>query len=229
MDGNRRWAVKNGLPAIEGHRYVATNILENLIEHAADLGIKYLTLWAWSTENWSRGKNEVTGIMNILRWGFGKFGDKMHKRGIRILAIGDATKLAPDIQKLIAYYVNKTSSNSRITVIFAVNYGGRDEIIRSIKRLANEIINMHIDQERVRKQINNFTIQQFNNYLDTAGIPDPDLIIRTGGEKRLSGFLLWQCQYSELIFVDWYMPDFTPTRLDQSITEYNRRQRRFGK
>jgi undecaprenyl diphosphate synthase len=214
MDGNRRWAREHHLPAAEGHRRVVTSVLENLISHASTLGVTHLTLWAWSTENWSRDKKEVSGIMNLLRWGFGHFGEKMHKKGIQIRVIGDISKLDADIQKSINGLVQRTRNNTRITVIFAINYGGRDEIIRAIKKI---------------KQSNKVTIQQFNNYLDTAGIPDPEFIIRTGGEERLSGFLLWQCQYSELYFAPWYMPDFTPAKLDEAIEEYGKRCRRFGK
>jgi undecaprenyl diphosphate synthase len=214
MDGNRRWAKEHNLPSIEGHRRVVTSVLEKLISHASELGITHLTLWAWSTENWGREKVEVTGIMNLLRWGFGHFGEKMHKKGIQIRVIGDITKLAPDIQKSINELVALTKNNTRITVVFALNYGGRDEIIRAIKKI---------------QQPNNITIQQFSNYLDTAGIPDPEFIIRTGGEQRLSGFLLWQSQYSELYFAPWHMPDFTPEKLDKAIEEYDSRQRRFGK
>jgi len=214
MDGNRRWAREHHLPAAEGHRRVVTSVLENLISHASTLGVTHLTLWAWSTENWSRDKKEVSGIMNLLRWGFGHFGEKMHKKGIQIRVIGDISKLDADIQKSINGLVQRTRNNTRITVIFAINYGGRDEIIRAIKKI---------------KQSNKVTIQQFNNYLDTAGIPDPEFIIRTGGEERLSGFLLWQCQYSELYFAPWYMPDFTPAKLGEAIEEYGKRCRRFGK
>jgi undecaprenyl diphosphate synthase len=216
MDGNRRWAREHNVPVLEGHRRVAGSVLEKLIAHASSKGVQYLTLWAWSTENWKREKGEVRGIMNILRLGFVQYGEKMHKNGIRIRVIGNITKLDNDIQKSIRQLVDLTKDNTRITVIFALNYGGRDEILRAIQKIPHD-------------QNNNITIEQFNNYLDTAGIPDPELIIRTGGEERLSGFLLWQSEYSELYFPSWYMPDFTPERLDEAIEEYVSRQRRFGK
>ena len=208
MDGNRRWAKEHNLPAIEGHRRVATQILEPLIEHAADMGIEYLTLWAWSTENWKRAVDEVGGIMKLLRWGFGVYGERMHKKGMRVKVIGDISKLDKEIQKQLEDLVELTKNNTRITVVFALNYGGRDEIMRAVRKAGKE---------------------NFTNFLDTSGIPDPDMIIRPGGEKRLSGFLLWQSQYSELYFADWYMPEFTPEKLDEAVEEFARRKRRFGK
>jgi undecaprenyl diphosphate synthase len=221
MDGNRRWAREHKLPPLEGHRRVAGAVLEKLIAHAAKTGVKYLTLWAWSTENWKRDKGEVLGIMNLLRQGFGRFGEKMYKNGIQMKVIGDIAKLDPDIQTSIQKLIERTKNNNRITAIFALNYGGRDEILRAIKKI--------IAQTAKNKQQTTFTEKVFSGMLDTAGIPDPDLIIRTGGEERLSGFLLWQSQYSELYFAPWYMPDFTPEKLDEAIEEYESRQRRFGR
>lgn len=214
MDGNRRWAKERNLPAIEGHRRVATKILEPLIEHAADLGIEYLTLWAWSTENWGRAKDEVGGIMKLFRWGFGTYGMRMHKKGMRIRVIGDVSQFDSDIQKQLRDLIELTKNNTRITVIFALNYGGRDEIVRAIHTLVRN---------------SELTEQSFAQSLDTSGIPDPDMIIRPGGEKRLSGFLLWQSQYSELYFTDWHMPEFTSQRLDEALEEFRARKRRFGK
>ncbi len=212
MDGNRRWAREHNLPALEGHRRVVDKILEPLIEHAAALGVRHLTLWAWSTENWKRESSEVKGIMNLLRYGFSTFGDRMHAQGIRILVIGNTADFDADIQVLLNRYVEKTKNNTKITVTFALNYGGRDEIIRALQKTENPIK----------------TTDQFSQLLDTAGTPDPDMIVRPGGEKRLSGFLLWQSQYSELFFEDWYMPDFTPDKLDMLIDAFGERQRRFG-
>jgi undecaprenyl diphosphate synthase len=214
MDGNRRWAKEHMLPVAEGHRRVATKVLEPLIEHAADVGVKYLTLWAWSTENWKRAAEEVGGIMSLLRWGFDTYGARMHKKGMRIRVIGDISKLDADIQASLQKLIELTRDNTRITVIFALNYGGRDEIIRAIEESSKE-----------KKEL---TEESFAAYLDTAGIPDPDLIIRPGGEKRLSGFLLWQSQYSELFFADWYMPEFTPQKLDEILEDFAGRKRRFG-
>jgi undecaprenyl diphosphate synthase len=219
MDGNRRWAKAHGLPPIAGHQKVASDVLEPLVEHASKLGVKYLTLWAFSTENWRRTPAELTGLMNIFRQALKTFGLKMHQKGIKIKMIGDLSKFAPDIQKDVNYLIDLTKDNTRITVIFALNYGGRDEVIRAINKNFSKLTNNH-------EQI---TINRFSEHLDTSGIPDPELIIRTGGEQRLSGFLLWQSEYSELYFPEFYMPDFTPEKLDEAITEYQNRQRRFGK
>ena len=214
MDGNRRWAAERGLSVLKGHQYVANEVLEKLIEHAADTGVEYLTLWAWSTENWSRSKIEVTGIMKLLRFGFVKFGQRMYEKGIRIKVIGNISAFPADIQNTLRGLIEKTKSNTRITVIFALNYGGRDEIVRAVHLIGTT---------------STITEEGFSQHLDTAGTPDPDVVIRTGGEKRLSGFLLWQCQYSELFFTSWHMPDFTPEKLDEILDEYAGRIRRFGK
>ena len=216
MDGNRRWAKEYKLGVLEGHKYVANKVLEPLVEHASKIGIKYLTFWAFSTENWRRDPLEVSGILSIFRKAIVDFGEKMHKKGIRIRMIGDLTKFPSDIQKEVLRLVELTKDNKRIMVVFALNYGGRDEIIRSIRKVSS----MTLDA---------LTPDTFSMFLDTSGIPDPDLIIRTGGEQRLSGFLLWQSEYSELYFPSWYMPEFTPERLDEAVEEYNKRKRRFGK
>lgn len=222
MDGNRRWARKRGLPPIAGHQRVADQVLEPLVEHAKDLDIRYLTFWAFSTENWAREPAEVKGIMSIFRGAIKKFGLKMHKKGIRIKAIGDLSRFALDIQKEVQYLVNLTQDNTGITVIFALNYGGRDEILRAINKSSKL-------NPPAGGQISNLSEKNLSQILDTAGIPDPELIIRTGGEQRLSGFLLWQSEYSELYFPSFYMPEFTPEKLDEAVREFNLRQRRFGK
>jgi undecaprenyl diphosphate synthase len=219
MDGNRRWAKERGLPAIAGHKKVADDLLEPLVEHAYTLGIKYLTFWAFSTENWRRDPAEVSGIMKIFRDAIEKFGLRMHQKGIRIRFIGDITKFSPDIQKSVGELVALTKNNTRITVVFALNYGGRDEMVRAINTWG----------QQSAETGNPLTEKIFETYLDTRGIPDPELIIRTGGEQRLSGFLLWQSQYAELYFPSWYMPEFTPGKLDEAVEEFNGRQRRFGK
>jgi undecaprenyl diphosphate synthase len=221
MDGNRRWAKEHNLSAIAGHQKVANEVLEPLVEHAAKIGIEYLTFWAFSTENWRRTPAEVSGIMNIFRNSIISFGRKMHEKGIKIKMIGDLTKFDPDIQKSVNDLIELTKNNNRITVVFALNYGGRDEIIRAIKRLSKD--------QNINNMSDNLIFDQFSKYLDTAGIPDPEMIVRTGGEQRLSGFLLWQSEYSELYFPVWYMPEFSPDRLDEILLEYTNRQRRFGR
>lgn len=214
MDGNRRWAKERGLPILEGHRKVADEVLESLIEHAAKKGIKFMTFWAFSTENWKRSEKEVRGIMSIFRHVIQKRWQKLHKKGVRIRVIGDISKFPQDIYEALTKVVEQTKENKKITVVFALNYGGRDEIIRALKKIKNT------------PSINE---KKFSTFLDSSGIPDPEMIVRTGGEQRLSGFLLWQSQYSELYFPSWYMPEFTPDKLGEIIEEYQKRNRRFGK
>ena len=214
MDGNRRWAKEHGLPVLEGHRKVADEILEPLIEHAAKSGVLYMTFWAWSTENWGREAGEVRGIMQLFRRVIQKRWQRLHEKGVRIRVIGDIEKFPGDISESLKNVVEQTKNNKKITAIFALNYGGRDEILRAIRKMRG---NFKVSEKEVSR------------YLDTAGIPDPELIIRPGAEQRLSGFLLWQSEYSELMFPDWYMPEFTPKRLDEVLIEYAKRQRRFGR
>lgn len=214
MDGNRRWAREHKLPVLEGHRRVANVVLEKLVEHAAERGVRYMTIWAFSTENWSRATDEVKGIMLILKQGLGIFGKRMLEKGVQLRIIGDLSRLDAGLRESIEKVVEKTKNNSKIILTIGLNYGGRDEIIRAIQKISDPKV---------------ISEQAFSQLLDTKEIPDPDLLIRTGGEQRLSGFLPWQSTYSELYFPSWYMPDFTPERLDEAIEEYQGRQRRFGK
>jgi len=221
MDGNRRWAREHGLPVLAGHQKVADEILEPLLAHAAKRGIKYLTFWAFSTENWSRDKREIEGIIRIFRHVIRKRWQRLHEKGVRIKVIGDISKFAPDIQEALAKVVKQTKNNTKITAVFALNYGGRDELIRAINNLRiYESTNLRIKTE--------ITEKEFEKYLDTKDVPDPDMIVRTSGEERLSGFLPWQSVYSELYFPAWYMPEFTTEKLDEVIEEYRKRKRRFG-
>ena len=196
MDGNRRWARERGLPALEGHRWVTDKILDPLIEHAAKRGVKFMTFWAWSTENWERDKKEVEGMMRLFRFVIKRRWQRLHEKGVRIRVIGDLSKFPADIKKALDDVVEQTKNNTSITVVFALNYGGRDEIIRAINRWRESLM--------FKVKSLKLTTQDFAQLLDTAGIPDPELIIRTGGEQRLSGFLLWQSEYSELYFSKWY-------------------------
>lgn len=215
MDGNRRWAAAKKLSAIDGHKKVANETLESLINHAGSLGIPYITFWAFSTENWKRKKTEVNGLLQLFRFTLKSYGNKMIKKGARINYIGNLEKFPKDIQKGLKNLMEKSKNNKKITVTFAINYGGRDEIIRAIKKVKSS-------------DTNELTAKEFSQYLDTADLPDPDLIIRPGGENRLSGFLLWQSEYAELYFTDTLMPDFTPKELDIALTWYSHRTRRFG-
>ncbi|MBW7955145.1 di-trans,poly-cis-decaprenylcistransferase [Patescibacteria group bacterium] len=222
MDGNRRWARKNKLAALQGHEYVSNKMIEPLAERCIERGVKYLTLWAFSTENWNREKNEVEGLMQIFRTGLVKNGERLHKLGIRLRVIGDMSSFPKDIQDGVDHWQQETAKNARLTITFALNYGGRDEILRAIQKMAQDY---SIEQLRATK----LSQEEFSKYLDTTDMPDPDLIIRPGGELRLSGYLPWQGVYAELYFTDILMPDFTADELDKALAEFERRTRNFGK
>lgn len=223
MDGNRRWAKAKGLPAIAGHAYAVEHTVEALIERAGEKGVKYLTLWAFSTENWGRAEEEVKGLMNLFRKAIETKAGKFIAKGARLKLIGDMTKFSPDIQEGMKRVIKESEKNNKITVTFALNYGGRDEILRAIARKISN------DQCPPITNESKWKIEDFESQLDTAGMPDPDLIIRTGGDYRLSGFLMWQAAYSELYFTETLFPDFVPEKFDEAVEEYQRRQRRFGK
>jgi undecaprenyl diphosphate synthase len=211
MDGNRRWAKQKGLHPLQGHEYVANTVIKTLVTKCIEENISHLTLWAFSTENWNREENEVAGIMELFRRGFSKSSKQLHEMGVRLNAIGDLSRFPEDIQTSIRQWIEKSAQNQKITVTFALNYGGRDEITRAVNKFVAQPTDSIAD------------------YLDTAGMPDPDLIIRPGGEKRLSGFLPWQGVYSELYFTDVLMPDFQADELDKAIQDFHQRHRRFGK
>jgi undecaprenyl diphosphate synthase len=213
-DGNRRWAREHKLEAILGHRKAVDDVFEPLIDRAVEHGIKYLTFWVFSTENWKRDQQEIGALMSLFRELLGRQIKLLHEKGIRLKFIGDLEKFDKDIQENVQKGIELTKDNKNITVIFALNYGGRDELLRAV----NKVI----------KSENNVDAEAFSSYLDTAGVPDPDFIIRTGGEQRLSGFLLWQSEYAELAFPDFYFPEFTPEKFDELLDEYLQRKRRFG-
>lgn len=216
MDGNRRWARQHKLAALQGHEYVANQVIEPLVDRCIELAIPFITLWAFSTENWRRDQQEVAGLMNLFRQAFSKNAARLHQKGVRLRAIGDLSRFPADIQKNIAEWVETSRDNDKVTVTFALNYGGRDEILRAMEKVATE------------KNSQSWSEEDISQALDTAGIPDPDLIIRPGGEQRLSGFLTWQSIYSELYFTDVLMPDFSPAELDKALADFSHRQRRFG-
>ena len=219
MDGNRRWARAHHLPVIAGHKKVVEGRVEELIDHAGHLGIPYITFWAFSTENWGRQPEEVRGVMGLFRLALAKYAERMIKKGARLKVIGDMSRFDQDIREGVEKFVKKSEKNTAITVTFALNYGGRDEIMRGIHRLI----------EKGEYMDSPLQVNDLGKYLDTAGMPDPDLIIRTGGEQRLSGFMLWQAEYSELYFTQTLMPDFGTKELDKALVEYARRERRRGK
>lgn len=217
MDGNRRWAKNQGLAPTEGHDYAAMHAIEPIIERAVKLGIPYLTFWAFSTENWKRDKAELKALFSIFRKGLAKLAVRFIKKGAKMKILGDINKFPSDIAKRAISLVNKSKDNNAITVSFALNYGGREEILRAIKK----IIDKGLKASEVTEEV-------FSNMLDTAGIPDPDLIVRTGGEQRLSGYLPWQAVYAELYFTKKLFPEFSATEFEKSLKEYEKRDRRFG-
>jgi undecaprenyl diphosphate synthase len=218
-DGNRRWAKQKGLPEIEGHRVGADKTLPDLFDTIVELGIKYFTFWALSPENFvKRSKFEMDNLMRLTRYFLEKRTKELHARNIKILVIGDIEALPEDIQKMIDQAKKVTENNTGLVAIFAINYGGRNEMIRAIQKMNNDNI-----------KIQDLTKEEISQNLDTAGIPDPDLIIRTGGEKRTSGFMLWQSEYAEYAFLETLFPDFSPEKLRECVEDYAQRQRRFGK
>jgi len=217
MDGNRRWASKKGLGPVEGHKYAAEKAIEPIVERALDKGIKFLTFWAFSTENWRRDKEELEGLFKIFKRALKQKTDKLDDKGVKLQILGDITEFPKDIAQKVVEGVKKTAKNDKITVSFALNYGGRPELLRAVKKMLKKKISP--------KEL---TEKTFSSYLDTAGMPDPDLIIRTGGEKRLSGLMPWQAIYAEIYFTKTLWPDFTPAKFDQALADYQKRTRRFG-
>lgn len=218
MDGNRRWARKKGLNPVKGHEQAALHVIEPLIDKCGKLGIPYVTFWAFSTENWKRDQNEITGIFNVFRLGLKKLADKFIKKGARLKILGDIDRFPKDIADQTKAMMQESQKNDKINVSFALHYGGRDEILRAVKK----IILGKIQPEKIDENC-------FSGYLDTAGMPDPDIVIRTGGEQRTSGYLPWQSVYSELFFTKTFFPDFSPAKLQQIIYRYQQRERRMGK
>ncbi len=218
MDGNRRWAKKRGLTATQGHEAGIKN-LTKIVDHCEKLGIKTLTIYILSTENWKkRAKKEVKGIFDLLIKLVKEKKKEYKKRGIKVAALGDITQFPERVRKAIEEITKVVIKNETMRVNLALNYGGRDEIVRAVQKIVKEGIKP--------KEINEKVIAK---HLYTNGQRDPDLIIRPGGEQRLSNFLLWQMSYSEIYFTDVLWPDFTPQELDKALEEYAKRQRRFGK
>lgn len=216
MDGNRRWAKRRGLPTLAGHRR-GYDVFKKAGEWCLDRGIEILTVYAFSTENWNRSKKEVGYLLRLVMLALLKEVDSLHRNNIRISVIGRVHELPKRLQQRIVRAVDLTKHNTRGTLQLAVNYGGRTEIVDAVKKV--------VAAARDSSRINERSISEA---LYTAHQPDPDLIIRTSGEQRTSGFLAWQSVYSELLFIDKYWPDFTERDLDQALNEYGRRQRRFG-
>jgi len=216
MDGNGRWAKKRGLPRVAGHR-AGTENLRTIIRASTEFGIKYLTLYAFSTENWSRPQAEVSGLMNILADVIDREMAELHKEGARLLHIGHLDGLSKTLRQKVEHAIELTRDNKGITIVLAFNYGGRDEIVHAVKKLlADDVKPEEVDTEMVSR------------YMFTRDIPDPDLVVRTSGERRTSNFLTWQTVYSEWYFPQVYWPDFDKEELRKALQDYAGRERRFG-
>lgn len=221
MDGNGRWAKKRGLPRTFGHRQGCT-VVERTVEDAARIGLKYLTVYAFSTENWKRSEDEVGALMQLFRYYMVRLLDVAVKNNVRVKMIGDRRRFPEDIIAGIDRLENDTKEATGLTFVIAVNYGGRDEIRRAAIKFAEDV------KAGRREAYEEFSEDDFSEYLDTAHMPYPDLLIRTSGELRLSNFLLWQLAYSEIYITDLYWPDFNRDELINAIKAYNKRNRRFG-
>ncbi len=220
MDGNGRWAKARNLPRAAGHQRGAEAV-RRAIRASVDLGISYLTLYGFSNENWKRPTSEITDLMGLLRLYLRKEIDELNQEGVRIRFIGDRGRLADDIVSLIEMAEHRTKDNGRLNLVVAISYGGRQEITDAARRLVRDAVDGRIEPDSIDETA-------LNERLATAGIPDPDLLIRTSGEQRISNFLLWQSAYAELVFVDTLWPDFCKSDLEDAVREFQRRERRFG-
>jgi len=220
MDGNGRWAQRRGLPRLAGHRK-GVEAVRRTVEAAADLGIGYLTLYSFSTENWKRPEEEVQGLMGLLRRYLRSETAELHAKGVRIRMIGDRSGLDPDIVELIEHSEKLTADNRRLVLQLALNYGGRQDLLMAARRLAQAAKEGRIDPVGIDQTV-------LAAHLSTAGVPDPDLLIRTSGEKRISNFLLWELAYCELAFVDVLWPEFGREHLATALADFAQRDRRFG-
>jgi undecaprenyl diphosphate synthase len=220
MDGNGRWAAARGLPRVEGHRR-GVEALRRTVRAAGDLGIEYLTIFSFSSENWSRPPAEIRELMTLLRRFIRNDLAELHANGVKVRVIGERENLDSEIRRLLEEAEDLTRGNANLTLIVAFNYGARAEIARAAQRMAAAVAAGDL-------AVSAITADKLASYLDAPDLPDPDLIIRTSGEQRLSNFLLWQAAYSELVFVPTYWPDFDRAALESAITEFCRRERRFG-
>jgi undecaprenyl diphosphate synthase len=217
MDGNGRWAAKRGLPRNEGHRAGVEN-MRRVLEGAVEFGVKVLTVYAFSTENWGRPEQEVSGLLGILEETIKREVPELHKNGVRLRHLGRLEGISAEMQQAVQAAIELTKNNDRITLDVAFNYGGRAEILDAIRKMIND----GISPDQVDEAL-------FDNYLYTAGLPDPDLIVRTAGEMRLSNFLIWQAAYAEYYSTPTFWPDFDKQELYKALLAFSQRQRRFGK
>ena len=220
MDGNRRWARAQGKPASFGHK-AGAKTLEKIVRYANKIGLEYITVYAFSTENWKRAEDEVSALMMLLQNYLDDYSKRADSENIKVKILGDITALSQNMQKSIINCMERTKNNTGVTFNIALNYGGRDEIIKAVKNIAEQVKSEKIDIESINEEI-------ISNNLYTKGQPDPDLLIRTSGEMRLSNFLPWQLVYSEFLFIEKNWPDFTEEDLDNAIVEYQKRTRKFG-
>lgn len=220
LDGNGRWAKKRGMPRTYGHAAGAKNV-ENICRAADELGISFLTLYAFSTENWNRPDSEVAALMRLLESYLKTCIRTASKNNMRVRMIGERSRLTEAFQKRIADLEEATADNTGLTLTVAINYGSRDEMIRAIRRLSRDVADGKVSEDDIDEEL-------FSSYLDTEGLPDPDLLVRTGGEQRLSNYLLWQLAYGEFYFTEVPWPDFDKAELTRAVEAYNSRDRRFG-
>ena len=220
MDGNRRWAKAKGMPASYGHKEGA-KALENVVRYCNKIGLEYITVYAFSTENWKRAEDEVNSLMMLLQIYLDVYSKRADTENIKVKILGDITALSEGMQKSINKCMERTKNNTGITFNIALNYGGRNEIVKAVKNISKEV-------KDGKLEIENITEEVISNNLYTKGEPEPDLLIRTSGEKRLSNFLPWQLVYTEFLFIDKNWPDFNEEDIDNAIIEYQKRTRKFG-
>ena len=221
MDGNGRWAEARGLPRTMGHRQGA-DAAKKTVRAAADMGGRYLTLFGFSSENWARPVDEINELMRLLRMFLRSETAELHRNEIRLKVIGERSRLAPDIVDLIENAEELTENNDKITVIIALDYGGRHDVLQAASRWATDCAEKGIKPDLSAAE------EFLPNHFMTSGIPEPDILVRTSGEKRISNFMLWQCAYSEMVFLDTFWPDFNETTLHTVVKEYHSRDRRYG-
>ena len=220
MDGNGRWAKKRGMPRLYGHN-AGTETLKKIVKESKRLGVKYITFYAFSTENWKRPEDEVSGLMQILVRFIQSEIDEINDNNVKITILGDVEMLPQASKDAVAYAIKKTNDNDGLYFNIALNYGGRDEIVSAVKQIAKKVKTGELDEEAIDETC-------ISEHLYTKNMPDPDVMIRTSGEKRLSNFLLWQLAYSEFVFLDLFWPDFTEEVYRKALEEYDQRHRRFG-
>ncbi len=220
MDGNRRWAKSKNIPVSLGHKEGAKT-LEKIVRYANKIGLEYITVYAFSTENWKRAEDEVKSLMMLLQSYLDDYAKRADSENIKVKILGDISALSTKMQKSINNCMERTKNNTGVTFNIALNYGGRDELVKAMKQIANKVKNDQIKIEEINEEL-------ISQNLYTAGEPDPDLVVRTSGEKRLSNFLPWQLVYTEILFIDKNWPDFEEEDLDKCIIEYQKRTRKFG-